>query len=179
MATQFNLDPSHSEVTFKVKHLMISNVKGEFKSFDVDVQGDDLETAKVKVTIDAASINTNNADRDTHLKSGDFFEVEKFPTIVFESTGVTKEDDDEYIMTGNLTIRDVTKPVELEIEPGGSSKDPWGNEKYGYSVEGKIDRNEFGLTWNAALETGGVLVSDTVKFYAEIQMVKTAAVAAE
>ncbi len=175
MATTWSIDPAHSEVTFKVKHLMISNVKGEFKTFDVQVEGEEFEKAKVHATIDTASINTNNPDRDTHLRSGDFFEVEKFPTITFESTSVEKEDDDEYILHGNLTIRDVTKPVKFEVERGGSSKDPWGNEKHGFTVEGKINRKDFGLNWNAALETGGVLVSEDVKLYAEIQLVKTVA----
>ncbi len=172
----WTLDPSHSEITFKVKHLMISNVKGEFKKFEITVDGNDINTAKIEVTIDAASINTNSPDRDAHLAGADFFEVEKYPAITFKSTGLSAISGDDYTITGDLTIKGVTKPVTLKAENGGTSKDPWGNEKTGYSVEGKINRKDFGLNWNAALETGGVLVSEEVKLFAEVQFVKSATV---
>ncbi len=168
------LDPVHSELVFKVKHMMISNVKGEFKEFNVEVNGEDIETASVKATINAASINTNNADRDNHLKGEDFFDAAKFPEITFVSKSFDKEDDDEFLLTGDLTIKGISKEVKLDVEFGGIGKDPWGNEKAGYTVSGKINRKDWGLNWNAALETGGVLVSDEVKFTAEVQFVKQA-----
>ncbi len=170
--TIWNLDPTHSELTFKVKHLMISNVKGSFTKFNAKIEGDDFETSKITATVDAASVFTNNADRDGHLKSADFFEVETYPELKFESTHITKTDDGEYSLTGDLTIKGITKSVELEVEFGGYMKDPYGNEKAGFSFEGKINRKDFGLNWNAALETGGVLVSDEVKIAAEVQFVK-------
>lgn len=174
MAT-WNLDTAHSEIEFKVRHMMISTVKGQFGTFDVkfDSESEDLSNASVEVSIDAASINTKNEQRDEHLKSGDFFNVEQFPTITFRSTGISKKSDDEFSFVGDLTIKDVTKSVTLDVELGGVAKDPWGNAKVGYTVNGKINRNDFGLNWNAALETGGVMVSDEVKFSADIQFVKS------
>lgn len=170
--TIWNLDPTHSELTFKVKHLMISNVKGSFTKFNAKIEGDDFETSKITATVDATSVFTNNADRDGHLKSADFFEVETYPELKFESTDITKTDDGEYTLIGDLTIKGITKSVELDVEFGGFMKDPYGNEKAGFSFEGKINRKDFGLNWNAALETGGVLVSDEVKIAAEVQFVK-------
>lgn len=167
----WNLDTAHSEIEFKVKHMMISSVKGQFEQFDVQVekQGDDLQNAKVSVSIDTASINTKSEQRDQHLKSDDFFATDNFPKITFVSTQINKTSDDEYDITGDLTVKDVTKPVTLKAEFGGIGKDPWGNQKAGYTVVGKINRADFGLTWNAALETGGVMVSEEVKFNAEVQ----------
>jgi Uncharacterized conserved protein len=170
--TVWNLDPTHSELTFKVKHLMISNVKGSFTKFNAKIEGEDFENAKITASVDADSIFTNNADRDGHLKSADFFEVETFPVLKFESTSITKTDDGEYTLIGDLTIKGITKSVELDVEFGGFMKDPYGNEKAGFSFDGKINRKDFGLNWNAALETGGVLVSDEVKIAAEVQFVK-------
>ncbi|RIV68395.1 YceI family protein [Flagellimonas aequoris] len=170
--TIWNLDPTHSELTFKVKHLMISNVKGSFTKFNAKIEGDDFETSKITATVDATSVFTNNTDRDGHLKSADFFEVETYPELKFESTSITKTDDGEYTLIGDLTIKGITKSVELDVEFGGFMKDPYGNEKAGFSFEGKINRKDFGLNWNAALETGGVLVSDEVKIAAEVQFVK-------
>lgn len=166
------LDPTHSEIVFKVKHMMISNVKGEFTDFDIEVDGEDIHTAGVKVRIKADSIDTKNADRDGHLKSEDFFDTANYPELVFESTEVTKVDDEEYKLKGLFTIKGIAKEVELDVEFGGIGKDPWGNEKAGFTVSGKINRKDWGLNWNAALETGGVLVSDEVKFNAEVQFVK-------
>ncbi|TRZ46324.1 YceI family protein [Robertkochia solimangrovi] len=171
-AAIWNSDPTHSEVTFKVKHLMISNVKGEFTSFSAQIDGENFESATISAKIDAASVYTNNNDRDTHLKSADFFEVEKYPELSFVSTGIKKIDDEEYKLTGDLTIKGITKPITLDVEFGGYMKDPYGNEKAGFSLSGKLNRKDYGLNWNAALETGGVLVSDEVKLAAEVQFVK-------
>lgn len=168
MATKWNLDTAHSEITFKVRHMMISNVKGAFNTFTAEVEAEDdtFKNAKVSATIQTDSIDTNNADRDTHLKSADFFNVEQNPTITFESDSLADD------VTGHLTINGVTKPVQLEVEFGGINQDPWGNTKAGFTFEGKIKRSDFGLNWNAALETGGVLVSDDVKIAGELQFVK-------
>jgi len=170
--TIWNLDPTHSEITFKVKHLMISNVKGEFKNFSATIEGEDFEKAKIKASIGTSSVDTNNNDRDTHLKSADFFDVENHKEMAFEGTSFKKVDDDEYKLTGILTIKGVSNEVTLDVEFGGMNKDPWGNEKAGFSLEGKINRKEWGLNWNAALESGGVLVSEDVKIQAELQFVK-------
>ncbi|MFD1628542.1 YceI family protein [Pseudopedobacter beijingensis] len=166
------LDPSHSELTFKVKHMMISNVKGEFKNFNVHINGQDLLTAGITAKIKTASVDTNSNDRDNHLKSADFFDAEKYPEMIFESTSFKQKDDDEYELKGKLTIKNITKEIKLEVEFGGIGKDPWGNEKAGFSVSGKINRKDWELNWNAALETGGVLVSDEVKINADLQFVK-------
>lgn len=168
MATKWNLDPTHSEITFKVRHMMISNVKGGFNAFSAKIEAEDdsFKNAKVSASVDTASVDTNNADRDAHLKSADFFNAEQFPTITFESTALADD------ITGNLTINGITKPIELEVEFGGINVDPWGNTKAGFTFEGKIKRGDFGLNWNAALETGGVLVSDDVKIAGELQFVK-------
>lgn len=170
--TVWVLDPTHSEVTFKVKHMMISNVKGEFKEVSANIDGEDFETSKITATLNAGSIFTNNDDRDNHLKSADFFDAENFPTLSFEGTAFDKVDDDEYKLTGLLTIKDVIKEVTFDVEFGGIGKDPWGNEKAGFSLSGKINRKDWGLNWNAALEAGGVLVSEEVKIQAEVQFVK-------
>ena len=169
---KWSLDTAHSELNFKVKHLMISNVKGSFKDFSVEILGEDFATSKVNAQVKTISIFTNNEDRDNHLRSADFFDVENFPEMKFEGTSLTKKSDDEFTLVGNLTIKDVTKEVALAVDFGGVSKDPWGNEKLGFSVKGKINRKDFGLNWNAALETGGVLVSDEVRIEGELQFAK-------
>lgn len=173
MAT-WNLDAAHSEIEFKVRHMMISTVKGQFTDFDISLESDseDLSSAKVAVGIDVNSINTNNSQRDEHLKSGDFFNVEEFGKITFVSTSIAKKSSDEFSITGDLTIKGTTKSQTFKVELGGIAKDPWGNAKVGYTVIGTINRADFGLTWNAALETGGVMVSEEVKFTADIQFVK-------
>jgi len=168
------LDPSHSELTFKVKHLMISNVKGEFRNFTAEIDNEDFAKGLVKVSVETSSIFTNNTDRDNHLKSADFFDAELHPTMTFVSTGFSKVDDAEYKLKGILTIKGVSKEVTLEVDFGGLNSDPWGNVKLGFSFEGKINRKDWGLNWNAALETGGVLVSDEVKLAGEVQFVKQA-----
>jgi polyisoprenoid-binding protein YceI len=170
--TKWVLDPTHSELLFKVKHLMITNVKGEFRKISAEIDGEDFTKSRVKVTIDSSSVFTNNEDRDNHLKSSDFFDVEKHKELTFESTSLVKTDDDEFKLKGILTIKGISKEVVLDVEFGGTNKDPWGNEKAGFSLTGKINRKDWGLNWNAALESGGVLVSDEVKILAEVQFMK-------
>lgn len=166
------LDPSHSELMFKVKHLMIANVKGEFRNFQAEVDGEDFTTSPIQLSIEAASIFTNEDNRDTHLKSADFFDVENHKEILFKGTSFVKVDDENYKLTGLLTIKGVSNPVTLDVEYGGINKDPWGNEKAAFSLSGKINRKDWGLNWNAALETGGVLVSEEVRINADVQFVK-------
>ncbi len=172
--TKWSVDPTHSEVGFKVRHMMITNVSGAFEKFDAEVEtdGDDFTTAVIKFTADTDSITTYNTDRDTHLKSGDFFDASKYPQIKFVSTRFEKKGDQDYVLHGDLTIGAVTKPLVFDVEFGGIGKDPWGNEKAGFTLSGKLNRTDFNLNWNAALETGGVLVSEDVKLLAEIQVVK-------
>ena len=170
--TKWILDPTHSELGFAIKHLMISNVKGNFTKFDAVIEGKDFSTSSAHVTIDVNSISTNNADRDAHLKAPDFFDAENNSKITFTGTSLTKISNEEYTLNGTLTIKGISKEVALNVEFGGANKDPWGNEKIAFSIHGKINRNDFGLTWNAALETGGVLVSEEVKINAEVQFVK-------
>ncbi|WP_316813464.1 YceI family protein [Pedobacter heparinus] len=173
--TNWALDPTHSELQFKVKHLMITTVTGSLNALTASLtaEADDFENAQVKFEAETASINTGNSDRDNHLKSGDFFNADEFPKVTFESTAFTKDGDD-YTLTGDLTIKGVTKPVKLAVEFGGIATDPWGNTKAGFTISGKINRTDFGLTWNAALETGGVMVSEEVKILGELQFVKQA-----
>ncbi|MCP1146516.1 YceI family protein [Lysinibacillus endophyticus] len=166
------IDQSHSQVGFEVKHMMVSKVKGDFGSYTADIDAEDLAdltTAQISFSFDVASINTRSEDRDNHLKSADFFDVEKYPTITFKSTNIEKSGDD-YKVTGDLTIKDVTKPVTFDVEYGGKGKNPWGVEVYGFEAETKINREEFGLTWNAALETGGVLVGKDIKIKVELEV---------
>jgi polyisoprenoid-binding protein YceI len=169
-ATTWVLDPSHSEVVFKVKHLMITNVKGEFRKVEgtLTADGADFSNGQVNITIDPASIYTNDEGRDGHLKAADFFDAEQYKTITFQSTALTKKGDD-FELKGNLTMKGVSKEITLDVEFGGVNKDPWGNEKAGFSVSGKINRKDWGLNWNAALETGGMLVSEEVRIQAEVQ----------
>jgi len=173
--TQWSLDPTHSELQFKVKHLMITTVTGSLKNFEATLTsaGDDFTDADISFKGDINSLDTGNTDRDTHLKSADFFDAEKFATIEFKSNAVEKDGDD-YIVNGDLTIKGETKPAKLTAEFGGIATDPWGNTKAGFTLSGKINRSDFGLTWNAALETGGVMVSEEVKILGELQFVKQA-----
>lgn len=172
--TLWTIDPAHSEILFKIRHMMITNVKGEFRKFDATVKTEenDFSTAKINVVIDASSIFTNNDDRDNHLRSADFFHVDNHEEIRFESTGMTKADSDEYELTGDLTMRGITKEIKLAVEFGGMLNDPYGNERAGFSVSGKFSRKDWGLTWNSAIEAGGVMVSDEVRINAEVQFVK-------
>lgn len=170
--TKWVLDPLHSELEFKVKHLMIANVKGVFRKFNAEIHGEDILTSQVQVRVETSSIFTNNDDRDTHLRSGDFFDAENHPEMVFKSTSFKKVDDDQYSLTGMLTIRGFSKEVTMNVEFGGINTDPMGNKKAGFSLNGKINRKDWGLNWNAALETGGVLVSDEVRISGEVQFIK-------
>lgn len=170
----WNLDPVHSVAEFKVKHMMISNVKGQFTGIkgSLDLDEANVANSKVEAAIDASTINTREAQRDAHLKSADFFDVEKFPTLEFRSTGVSPSGDG-LTVTGDLTIHGVTKTVTFEVEgPTAPAKDPWGNTRIGLSAVTKIHRKDFGLTWNAALETGGILVGDDVTITLDVQFVK-------
>lgn len=175
-STKWNLDPAHSQIAFKVKHMMISNVTGYFDNFEAQVstEGDEFSKAIIDFQANINSINTSNQGRDEHLKSADFFDAEQFPNLTFKGTSYEVKGTDEAELKGELTIKGVTKPVTLAVEHMGIQKDPWGNTKTGFSINGKIKRSDFGLTWNAALETGGVMVSDEVKLNAEVQFVKEA-----
>jgi polyisoprenoid-binding protein YceI len=175
----FAIDKSHSEATFQVRHL-VTRVRGHFSDFDGTIQFDDArpEQGAVAFTVQAASIDTNAADRDAHLRSEDFFHVEKFPTITFASTKVVAKGGNEFDVTGPLTIRGVAKQVTLPVVYLGSQKDPWGNEKAGFETEITVNRKDFGLLWNAALETGGFLVGDDVKISISIQAAAQQPVAA-
>ncbi|GHN01642.1 polyisoprenoid-binding protein [Cytophagales bacterium WSM2-2] len=173
--TKWVIDPMHSEILFKVKHLMISNVKGEFRKFTGEIDGEDFTKSEINVNIDAGSIFTNEDSRDNHLKSADFFDVTNHPTLTFRGLSLEKNGSDTYKLNGLLTIRGITNEITLDVDFGGVNKDPYGNEKAGFSLTGSISRKNFGLTWNAALETGGALVGDEVKIMAEVQLVKQAA----
>jgi len=172
--TIWAIDPTHSEIGFKVKHMMFTNVSGKFNAFTATIENDadHFESSKISFSADVNSVDTNNGDRDNHLRSADFFDVEKFSTLSFVSTSVKKINEGTFQINGDLTIKDVTAPVTLNAEYSGLMKDPWGNTKIGLSVDGKINRKDFGLTWNAALETGGVLVGEEIKLSSELQFAK-------
>lgn len=167
---KWTIDPAHSEIGFSVKHMMISKVKGSFESFEavVEANEEDLSGALIDFKINVASINTNNEDRDNHLRSVDFFDVENYPEIKFSANDITKKGS-EYELTGDLTIKGVTRPVTFEVEYGGKGTNPWGQEVVAFSAEGKVNRRDFGLTWNQALETGGVLVGEDIKISLELE----------
>lgn len=175
MAT-YKIDTAHSEISFKVKHLMITNVTGTFTKFNatMETEAADFSDAKISFEAETNSISTNNEQRDGHLKSDDFFAADKFPTLSFQSTHFTKEGDETYSLTGDLTIRDTTKPVKLNVEYGGTVTDSYGQVKSGFEISGKINRKDFGLTWGAVTEAGGIVVSDEVKLNLAIQMIKQA-----
>jgi len=178
-AGTWQIDPAHTLVEFAVSHLMISTVKGRFGdvSGTIQVDGNDPAKSVVDVTINIASIDTREAQRDTHLRSADFFDVDRFPTLRFRSTRVSGGPDDlkvtgQLLVTGDLTIRDVTREVTLTVTPEGQGKDPWGGERAGYSAKGKINRGDFGLTWNQVLEAGGVVVGEEIKISIDVEFVK-------
>ena len=170
--TTYAIDPTHSSISFSVRHMMFAKVRGQFSKWSTDLALDtsDLAKSSVKVTIDASSIDTGVADRDNHLRSADFFDVANHPSITFESSSVVKNGGG-FSLGGNLTIHGVTNPVVLELERLGSGKDPWGNDRQLFSAKTAIQRSEFGLTWNQALEAGGVLVSDKIEIEVEVQAV--------
>ena len=173
MASTYKIDKSHSEAVFQVRHL-VTRVRGRFTDFEGTVTIDEQkpELSSVTFTIQAGSIDTAEKDRDTHLRSADFFEVEKFPTITFRSKRVTKKSNESFDVTGDFTIRDVTREITLPVTHLGTAKDPWGNERVGFEAETMLNRKDFGLKWNAALETGGFLVGDEVRVNLSIQAVK-------
>ncbi|MCD8742075.1 YceI family protein [Mucilaginibacter roseus] len=172
--TTWVLDPTHSEVQFKVKHLVISTVTGSFKSFEgkLETEGDDITNGKVEFSLDVNSIDTNQEQRDGHLKGPDFFDADNHPKITFKSTSLTAKGDDEYVAEGDLTIKGITKPVTLNVEFGGSADDFYGNTKAGFEVTGKINRKEFGLTWDGVTEAGSIVVGDDIKLIANVQFAK-------
>jgi len=169
------IDHAHSDIEFKVKHLMITNVKGMFRKYELDAStiGNDFTTADFEFRIDPNSIDTNNADRDKHLRSADFFDVENHGEITFRSGSVQRVTNDVYKLRGDLTIRGISKPIELDVEYTGSMTDPYGNQKAGFSIEGVINRKDWGLNWNAALEAGGWLVGDDVKINCDVQLIRS------
>ncbi len=173
-ATKWGVDTTHSEVQFKVKHLVIATVTGFFRKFDGSVESDseDFDGAKVNFTIDVNSIDTNQADRDAHLKSTDFFAAEQFPKITFANGTLTKAGDN-YELVGDITIRETTKQIKLAVEFGGVMTDPYGNVKAGFELNGKVNRKEFGLSWNAVTEAGGVVVADEIKISINVELVKS------
>lgn len=173
-ATKWAIDPSHSEIGFKVKHMMFTNVSGKFENFEAsaETENDDFTEAKFNFSADASSISTGNVERDNHLRSADFFDVEKFPKLEFKSTSMKKISGDKYELNGDLSLHGVSKPVTLDVEYGGTMQDPWGNIKAGFTLNGKINRKDWGLNWNAALEAGGVLVSEDVRLNINVQLVK-------
>lgn len=169
------IDPMHSEISFKIRHLMITNVQGSFKDFDATIYstGDDFTTAEIDCWINVASVDTGNEERDGHIKSEEFFDAANFPQILFEATGYENVDNDgSYELYGDLTIKGFSKKIKLDVEFGGVVKDAWGNEKAGFTINGKVNRKDWGLNWNATLETGGVLISDEVKISCEIQLMR-------
>ena len=175
MAT-YKIDPAHSEINFKIKHLMITNVTGSFTKFEGGMESDkdDFTDAKIHFEAETASITTHNEQRDGHLRSAEFFDAEKFPKVTFDSTSFEKKGEDDYTLTGNLTMHGVTKFVTLDAELGGVTTDPWGQSKVGFEIAGRINRKEFGLEWNTPLETGGVMLGDEVKLQINVQLVKQA-----
>lgn len=172
--TKWAIDPTHSEIGFKVKHMMFTNVSGKFGTYDATIVTDDdnFENASMEFSADINSIDTNNADRDNHLKSADFFDADNHPKLTFKASSFTKIDGHNYELTGDLSIKGVTKTVKFPVEFSGLMKDPWGNTKAGLNIDGKINRKDWGLNWNSALETGGVLVGEEVKLNIELQLAK-------
>jgi polyisoprenoid-binding protein YceI len=173
----WNIDAAHSGINFSIRHMVVSKVRGRFASYSgvAKIDDDDITRSAVEVTIEASSIDTGTPQRDEHLKSADFFDVEKFPQLRFRSDRIEKIEDDRYRVTGALTIRDVTREVSLDVEYGGRARDPWGNQRIGFVAKGAIDRKDYGLGWNQVLEAGGVLVGDRVTIELEVQAVKAAA----
>jgi polyisoprenoid-binding protein YceI len=173
----WSIDSSHSGVHFSVRHLVVAKVRGRFATFSGSVKLDesDLTRSTVEVEIDASSIDTGVADRDKHLRSADFFDVERFPKLRFASTRVESAGKNRYLVHGDLTIRDVTRPVTLDVEYGGAAKDPWGNERAAFAASTSVERSDYGLKWNQALEAGGVLVGERVDIELEVELVKAAA----
>ncbi|WP_018627719.1 YceI family protein [Niabella aurantiaca] len=174
--TKWLSDPTHSELGFKIRHLMISNVTGSFRDFQVEVTtpGDDFSKAQVRLTARMDSVSTNNEQRDAHLRNADFFEAETYPELTFVSTDITQEDADTFTLKGNLTLKGISHPVQLKVEHNGTTKDPWGGERAGFFVTGKIERSQWGINFNSVLETGGIALGEEVKIQSELELVKQA-----
>jgi len=172
--TKWSFDKSHSNVGFSVIHLVISEVEGRFGSFDgtVITKSDAFEDSEIEFKVDVNSVNTDNAKRDEHLRSDDFFNSEKYPSMIFKSTSMKKVGDNRYKLKGNLTIRDITKPIELDVKLNGVIKDPRGNTKAGFKISGSLDRFDFGLKWNSLMEVGGAVVSKTVTLNLNVELKK-------
>lgn len=173
--TKWLVDTAHSDITFKIRHLMIANVKGSFKIFDASIytSEEDFSTAEIDLWIDVSSITTGDAKRDEHLKSGEFFDVFNHKQITFVSAGIEPTpENNTWRLWGNLTIKGIAKKIELDVEYGGLTKDPWGNQKAGFTVTGAINRKDWGLTWNTNLDSGGVMLGDEVKITCEIELIK-------
>jgi polyisoprenoid-binding protein YceI len=175
LKTKWGIDPMHSQIGFKVKHLVFANVRGEFKEFEASIYttGDDFNTAEIDLWINPASINTGNEQRDAHLKSTDFFDAESFKEINFTGNTIEKSANGSYKLYGDLTMKGIKKQIKPDVEFSGMMKDPWGNEKAIFNISGKINRRDWGLDWNTALETGGVLVSEEVWINCEVQLAKS------
>lgn len=171
---KWTLDTAHSQMQFKVRHMMLTTVTGEFKEFEVnaETEGIDFSTAKISASANIASVTSGSEQRDTHLKSDDFFNAEKFPKLSFESTSLVHAGDDHWILQGDLTIRDITKPVSFDVLYMGMIDDPWGNKKVGFEVNGKVKRKEYGLMWDVVTEAGGVVVSEDVRIHCNMQFTK-------
>jgi polyisoprenoid-binding protein YceI len=172
--TKWAIDPTHSEIGFKVKHMMFTNVSGKFGAYDATIatEDDNFENASIEFSADINSIDTNNADRDNHLKSADFFDADNHPKLTFKASSFTKIDGHNFELIGDLSIKGITKSVKFPVEFSGLMQDPWGNTKAGLNIYGKINRKDWGLNWNSALETGGVLVGEEVKLNIELQLAK-------
>ncbi|SEN57849.1 YceI family protein [Paenibacillus sp. OV219] len=170
------VDATHSSADFTIRHMMIAKVKGTFHNFSAEIEAnpEDLTTASIAFSVELSSIDTRNADRDNHLRSGDFFGIEEHPNLTFKATKIVRTGDGEYDVTGDVSLHGVTRPETFEVTYEGSGKDPWGNEKAGFSAKGSIKRSDYGLTYNAALETGGVLIGDEVKISIELEAGKQA-----
>jgi polyisoprenoid-binding protein YceI len=173
----YDLDPSHSRLGFAAKHAMVTTVRGQFQTFtaDVHLDAEDVTKSTARVEIDAASIDTGNADRDAHVRNSDFIEVEKYPKITFVSTSAEKKGDDDFVLHGDLTVKDVTKPVSVEFEKSGEAQDPWGNYRVGFEGKAKINRKDFGVNFNAVLDAGGLLVGEKITLEFDLSAIRRAA----
>ncbi|WP_432222331.1 YceI family protein [Flavobacterium sp. TMP13] len=172
--TKWTIDPTHSAIGFKVKHMMFTNISGQFKEYQATIttNGDSFENATIDFSADVNSVDTNNAERDGHLKSADFFDADNNPKLIFKSTSFKKVDGHNYDLAGNLSVKGIEKAVRFPVEFSGLMTDPWGNTKVGLNIYGKINRKDWGLNWNSALETGGVLVGEEVKMVIELELAK-------
>ena len=170
----WKIDEVHSKIRFSARHMVISEVEGQFNNFDFSLEneGDDLTTSQIELTIDTNSIDTRNDDRDNHLRSADFFEVKKYPEIKFKSTSIKKINNEKYRLMGDLTIRNITRPIELDVTYGGQIKDPWGNTRAGFNVRGNLNRFDYGLKWNKLIETGGAVVGKNININCDIEIIK-------